>query len=106
MLDLGCGQGRDALLFARAGHRLLGVDVSSVGIEQMRATAGEHQSRAIRASYSLDSSQQVIPSLVSGINTRFFMGLPVPGSRGRPSPDAMTSATRLGSSFTESSCGT
>ncbi len=39
VLDLGCGQGRDALMFARAGHRVVGVDVSSVGIEQMRAVA-------------------------------------------------------------------
>lgn len=39
VLDLGCGQGRDALRFARAGHRALGVDVSSVGINQMREVA-------------------------------------------------------------------
>lgn len=39
VLDLGCGQGRDALMFARAGHRVVGVDLSAVGIEQMRATA-------------------------------------------------------------------
>ena len=39
VLDLGCGQGRDALMFARAGHRVVGVDVSSVGIRQMRAVA-------------------------------------------------------------------
>jgi len=39
VLDLGCGQGRDALIFARAGHRVVGVDVSSVGISQMRQVA-------------------------------------------------------------------
>lgn len=39
VLDLGCGQGRDALMFARAGHRVVGVDVSRVGVEQMLATA-------------------------------------------------------------------
>ena len=39
VLDLGCGQGRDALMFARAGHRVVGVDVSSVGIEQLRDVA-------------------------------------------------------------------
>lgn len=39
VLDLGCGQGRDALMFARAGHRVVGVDVSSVGITQMREAA-------------------------------------------------------------------
>lgn len=35
VLDLGCGQGRDALMFARAGHRVVGVDESSVGIGQL-----------------------------------------------------------------------
>jgi SAM-dependent methyltransferase len=35
VLDLGCGQGRDALLFARAGHHVLGVDLSKVGVQQM-----------------------------------------------------------------------
>ena len=39
VLDLGCGQGRDALLFARAGHRVLGLDISSVGTEQLAAVA-------------------------------------------------------------------
>lgn len=41
VLDLGCGQGRDALMFARAGHEVVGVDISSVGIQQMMATAKE-----------------------------------------------------------------
>lgn len=39
VLDLGCGQGRDALLFARRGHRVVGLDLSSVGVAQLRATA-------------------------------------------------------------------
>ncbi|MCB9676685.1 MAG: class I SAM-dependent methyltransferase [Alphaproteobacteria bacterium] len=43
VLDLGCGQGRDALLFARAGHRVVGVDLSSVGVAQMLATARSEQ---------------------------------------------------------------
>lgn len=39
VLDLGCGQGRDALMFARAGHSVVGVDVSGVGIRQLQAVA-------------------------------------------------------------------
>lgn len=39
VLDLGCGQGRDALMFARAGHRVVGIDISAVGINQMREVA-------------------------------------------------------------------
>ncbi len=35
VLDLGCGQGRDALMIARKGHEVLGVDVSPTGIKQM-----------------------------------------------------------------------
>lgn len=35
VLDLGCGQGRDALFIARLGHSVLGVDVSEVGVQQM-----------------------------------------------------------------------
>lgn len=39
VLDLGCGQGRDALMFARAGHQVVGVDISKVGVDQMLAAA-------------------------------------------------------------------
>lgn len=35
VLDLGCGQGRDALFIARKGHSVLGVDISETGISQM-----------------------------------------------------------------------
>lgn len=35
VLDLGCGQGRDALFIARQGHSVLGVDISETGISQM-----------------------------------------------------------------------
>lgn len=48
VLDLGCGQGRDALLFARGGHDVVGVDLSSVGIGQLQATA-RAESLAIHA---------------------------------------------------------
>jgi len=35
VLDLGCGQGRDALFIARMGHHVLGVDISRTGISHM-----------------------------------------------------------------------
>ena len=35
VLDLGCGQGRDALLAARHGHEVVGVDLSEIGVAQM-----------------------------------------------------------------------
>lgn len=38
-LDLGCGQGRDALLLAQYGYAVTAVDSSKVGVEQMVARA-------------------------------------------------------------------
>ncbi|TFG28045.1 class I SAM-dependent methyltransferase [Candidatus Thorarchaeota archaeon] len=35
VLDLGCGQGRDALALAGLGYEITGVDISQIGIEQM-----------------------------------------------------------------------
>lgn len=39
VLDLGCGQGRDALMIARLGHHVTGVDLSRAGIQQLEADA-------------------------------------------------------------------
>lgn len=39
VLDLGCGQGRDALALARLGYSVTGIDYSRVGIEQMNQVA-------------------------------------------------------------------
>ena len=40
VLDVGCGQGRDALFIARLGHRVVGVDISENGIRDLSAAAG------------------------------------------------------------------
>lgn len=39
VLDLGCGQGRDALVAARRGYHVHGVDLAPTGIAQMTARA-------------------------------------------------------------------
>lgn len=39
VLDIGCGQGRDALFIARQGHSVVGVDISPSGIRDLIATA-------------------------------------------------------------------
>lgn len=41
VLDLGCGQGRDAFVFARKGFRVVGVDLSPSGVSQMTRRAEE-----------------------------------------------------------------
>lgn len=35
VLDIGCGQGRDALFIARQDHHVVGVDISPTGIAQL-----------------------------------------------------------------------
>jgi 2-polyprenyl-3-methyl-5-hydroxy-6-metoxy-1,4-benzoquinol methylase len=39
VLDVGCGQGRDALFIARAGHSVVAVDLSPAGIADVIAVA-------------------------------------------------------------------
>ncbi|MEP2534223.1 class I SAM-dependent methyltransferase [Shimia sp.] len=39
VLDVGCGQGRDALFIARLGHEVVGVDISPNGIRDLLAVA-------------------------------------------------------------------
>lgn len=41
ILDVGCGQGRDALPLARAGHDVTGVDMSPSGVAAMCAEAAK-----------------------------------------------------------------
>lgn len=39
VLDIGCGQGRDAIFIGRAGHSVVGVDLSASGIRDLVATS-------------------------------------------------------------------
>ncbi len=39
VLDVGCGQGRDALFIARKGHSVVGVDLSPNGVRDLRNAA-------------------------------------------------------------------
>jgi len=41
VLDVGCGQGRDALFIARKGHRVVGVDIAANGIRDLSDAAAQ-----------------------------------------------------------------
>lgn len=43
VLDLGCGQGRDSLFLGRLRYTVTGVDISTVGLEQMNQVARDEQ---------------------------------------------------------------
>lgn len=43
VLDLGCGQGRNAVWLAGQGHRVTGIDLSPVAVEQARRLAADHE---------------------------------------------------------------
>ncbi len=41
LVDLGSGEGRDSIYFARRGYRVLGVDISSVGVRKAERRASQ-----------------------------------------------------------------
>lgn len=43
VLDIGCGQGRDALFIARRGHSVVGVDYAPNGINELLSVAQNEQ---------------------------------------------------------------
>ncbi|WP_235736942.1 class I SAM-dependent methyltransferase [Nocardioides alcanivorans] len=48
VIDIGCGDGRDACAFGSAGRQVLGLDQSPVGIEHARAKAAERGLDSVR----------------------------------------------------------
>jgi len=45
VLDVGCGQGRDALFIARQGHHVVGVDLSESGVRDLLEDAARERLR-------------------------------------------------------------
>lgn len=61
VLDLGCGQGRDSLFLGRIGYRVIGIDISDVGIQQLNSAAQKEklQVRGLVADiYSFDITDE------------------------------------------------
>jgi 2-polyprenyl-3-methyl-5-hydroxy-6-metoxy-1,4-benzoquinol methylase len=59
VLDLGCGQGRDVLTFGRMGFKVTGIDLSSVGIEQLNTIAQKEDLDVIGAVGDLKSVDNI-----------------------------------------------
>ncbi len=65
LLDLGCGEGRNAVYFAKHGFEVIGLDVSLAGLEKARRYAEEvgvhiETIQADIVSYQLDDTYDVI----------------------------------------------
>ena len=43
ILDIGCGQGRDAITLGRLGFRVVGLDLSEVGLDQMNEVSKQEK---------------------------------------------------------------
>jgi len=42
VLDIGCGQGRDAIALAKIGYKVHGIDISKVGLNQLDTYSKRH----------------------------------------------------------------
>ncbi len=61
ILELGCGTGEDALLFARRGHQVTATDFSTAMLEQTRAKAQQHDLAQSIEVAALDLGHAVLP---------------------------------------------
>lgn len=60
VVDLGCGNGRDTLLFAERGHRAVGADFSAVAIRQARRQARGSDASAEFLEWNLNSVRETL----------------------------------------------
>ena len=65
ILELGCGGGRDSVVLAAAGHKVVGVDLSAKAIAnaRQRAPSGEFHCQDLRAPFPVERAGVVIASL-------------------------------------------
>jgi len=65
ILELGCGSGRDSEILTAAGHRVVGVDVSSTAIANAcrRVPVAEFHCQDLRAAFPLERAGVIVASL-------------------------------------------
>jgi SAM-dependent methyltransferase len=65
ILELGCGGGRDSAVLVAAGHRVVGIDLSSVAVARARerAPSAEFHCRNIHAPWPVDRAGVILASL-------------------------------------------
>jgi len=65
ILELGCGAGRDSEVLAAAGHRVVGVDLSSAAIAKARerVPSAEFHCQDVRAAFPVERAGVVLASL-------------------------------------------
>lgn len=78
LLEVGCGEGKDAVFFARNGYQVTAFDVTESGIEKARRLADIHQAdilffRADLRDFRLDEEYDIIYS--SGVFHHILPGL-------------------------------
>ncbi len=60
LLDLGYGQGRNAIPLARMGYEVTGIDISRVGIEQMNKVVRAELFPFIESNYRIDTNMRIL----------------------------------------------
>ena len=76
VLDAGCGTGEHALMLARLGHRVVGVDISPLAVEKARAKA---VARGVEVSFIVGDALELdalVPAQAGGVfDTALDVGL-------------------------------
>lgn len=66
VLDVGCGQGTQALILARAGHTVIGLDPSTALLERFRSSLADETPEVRERVKLVEGAGEHAPDLVSG----------------------------------------
>lgn len=92
-LDLGCGEGGDAIWLARKGWQALGIDISKTAVERARAHADLDDSAAGAVEFLAANLPEGIPEEPFDLISAFFLQSPVALDRQKI---LRTAASRVG----------